>query len=367
MTARLSLLALLTVPAFAAGHWDLQYFYDKNDSSLTINDLKFPSEKRGIAAGYIATKKKIDPTVVLTSDSGLHWTLVPVKELPISLFFLDDSIGWMVTEKGLWQTDEAGRTWRKLEKAPKDMLRVCFLDRQHGWLIGEKKQVFETKDGGETWTPLAAAAEPKVNPDYTTYGWIEFGNAHDGIISGWHEPPRRNPTPAWMDPNASKSRRQWPSTFALLQTRDGGKTWDPSIASIFGRVTRISLAPNGESLGLVRFTDSFEWPSEVYFVEPGTGASRRVFRQSDRSITDVLLLPSGTAYIAGVVSTAIIHDNPIPGKLKILRSTTAGEFKTWEDIPVDYRAEAHQAILSAPDEKNIWVATDTGMILKLRE
>jgi len=34
-------------------------------------------------------------------------------------------------------------------------------------------------------------------------------------------------------------------------------------------------------------------------------------------------------------------------------------------MTVDYRATARNAMLSAADAKNIWVATDTGMILKL--
>ena len=32
--------------------WDLQYRYRHIDSTLTINDLAFPSDKRGIACGY---------------------------------------------------------------------------------------------------------------------------------------------------------------------------------------------------------------------------------------------------------------------------------------------------------------------------
>ena len=34
-------------------------------------------------------------------------------------------------------------------------------------------------------------------------------------------------------------------------------------------------------------------------------------------------------------------------------------------MEVDYRAVAHRAILAAPDAANLWVATDTGMILQL--
>jgi len=31
---------------------------------------------------------------------------------------------------------------------------------------------------------------------------------------------------------------------------------------------------------------------------------------------------------------------------------------------VDYRATAHRVMISAIDDKNIWIATDTGMVLK---
>jgi hypothetical protein len=34
-------------------------------------------------------------------------------------------------------------------------------------------------------------------------------------------------------------------------------------------------------------------------------------------------------------------------------------------MPVDDRAVAHSAIIAGPDESHVWVATDTGMILKL--
>jgi hypothetical protein len=53
---------------------------------------------------------------------------------------------------------------------------------------------------------------------------------------------------------------------------------------------------------------------------------------------------------------------PIPGKLKILKSSN---LKVWLEMDVDYRAVGQRAILAAPDDRHIWVATDTGMILNL--
>jgi hypothetical protein len=43
----------------------------------------------------------------------------------------------------------------------------------------------------------------------------------------------------------------------------------------------------------------------------------------------------------------------------------SADWSNWQEMEVDYRATAHRAMLSAVDDRNIWVATDTGMILKL--
>ncbi|MDQ2900417.1 MAG: YCF48-related protein [Acidobacteriota bacterium] len=354
-------LLLLAASCPAVEHWDVQYFYDENKSALAITDLKFPSDRRGVASGYISEKEKIKPVVLVSSDGGAHWVLEEVKEAGISLFFLDDSLGWMVTTKGIWQTEESGRNWHKL-KAPKNILKVWFSSRQRGWAIGERKSVFETNDGGAIWKPLDIAAKPAGNPEYTTYGCISFAGTKSGVISGWNTPPRRmNPYPDWMDPEKVRTRRQWPTLSIFLQTADGGETWHSSTASLFGRLTRMSFAPNF-GLGLMEFNDDFEWPSEVYKVEPKGGKSTSAFRQKNRAITDVYAGVNGPSFLAGFEPVGTIRQNPIPGRLKILKSD---DLEHWREMPVDYRAEAHRAVIAASPGGSVWVATDLGMILKL--
>jgi hypothetical protein len=362
------LLALLSicVSLSAGDRWDIQYSFQQNQSSLVISDLKFPSAKRGIAAGYILKNDKPSPTVLITSDGGAHWTLIPVREEPYSLFFLDESVGWMVAEKGLWQTDEAGRTWKKIGSLPKETTHVHFLDRKHGWAIGNKLTALETQDGGLTWHKLSAIDQLKVTPEFTNFNAIAFASPRYGIIAGADVPVRRGEVPDWMDPEKAQSRRLLPSTLVLLQTLDGGATWSPSSASIFGKVTRISLTPGGDSLGLVEFSSNFEWPSEVYRFHAGGGESTRLYRKSDRFITDILLTQGGTAYMAGTETTAVVQDNPIANKVKIIRTRDNENF---EEMQVDYKAHAHRVFLAAAPteglEPEIWLATDTGTILKL--
>lgn len=363
---RSGLFPLLLIGASAFGadpHWDVQYRYRQIDSTLSINDIQFMSATRGVVCGFTTDRHgKETPLVLTTSDGGARWSEVPVKEACLAMFFLDESNGWMVTEKGMWQTSESGHSWSKMKNAPAGLLRVWFLDPKHGFAAGLEKRVFETTTGGETWELLPISKEGEGDPTYTTYGEIAFAEKA-GIISGWNIPPQRG-GPDWMEPERAARRRQLPSLTILLETVDGGKTWKRNEVSIFGQVTRISMAPQGIALGLLEYKDEFEVPSEVYKINTGlNGASESVFRQKDRAITDVRTFAGENGgLIAGYETEGSIYHGPIPGKVKVL---TSDDLETWKEMTVDYRAVAHRVMIAGPDKEHLWIATDTGMILKL--
>ena len=354
----------LALPAVADEHWEIQYSYKQIDSTLTINDLAFPNQTRGIACGFTTDRKQKDhPVVLLTNDGGQNWTETPNKEACLSLFFLPDEAGWMVTDTGLWTTEEGGRSWVKAKVSPANVLRVWFLDHQHGFAAGRQKHVFETKDGGVTWTPLEAAAEAPGDPLYTTYGDIVF-DGKKGIISGWNIPPQRG-GPDWMDPAKAKEAKQVPHVSILLQTKTGGDKWDQTHVSLFGQITRMSLSSANIGLGLVEFKDEFDYPSEVYRLDTTTGANELAYRAKNRAITDIRLFSgSPRALMVGYETNGPVYRSPIPGKLKVLSSTNQ---KEWTEMNVDYRAVAHSALLTGPDDKHVWIATDTGLILHLAQ
>jgi hypothetical protein len=131
---------------------------------------------------------------------------------------------------------------------------------------------------------------------------------------------------------------------------------------MFGRITRIRFGPPGTGLGLVEFAQAFSWPAEVYRLDYFTGKNERVYREKNRAITDVWVTQSGTAYLAGIEVLGQLRTAGVPGKLKLLRST---DLTKWTEMDVDYRAVANRATLSVVDDRHLWVATDTGMILKL--
>jgi hypothetical protein len=360
------LLALSAAPPPAnAPRWRVQYFYDEDKSTLVIDDLQFASPTRGVAVGAIMEGRSRKPVSLVTSDGGAHWTKLDLPENPISLCFLNESIGWLVTEKGLWVTTETGHNWRRLAKPPADLLRVLFLDDKHGFGVGLKKKVLETRDGGEHWVSVDAAAETPGDANESVYNWIAFPTPRDGIISGMNLPPERGEQqfPDWIDPEEALRHRSTSHLSYSLSTHNGGETWNAGSTSLFGEVSRFRLLPNGKGLGLIEYSNSFSYPAEVKQIDWHSGKSQTVYRDKRFAVSDVWLMPDGTAYLAGTQVIGQIHD-VLPGKVQVLRST---DMTVWSEMNVDYRAVAGRAILAASGDNDIWMATDSGMILKLEQ
>ena len=230
----LPFLLALPLGAQPAARWRVQWT-PPPDRPFLIADIAFSSPQHGFAVGG-------QSEAILTDDGGVYWVRVPLEEPGRSIFFLSDARGWMVTEKGVWRTADGGRHWKRLCELA-GLVRVHFQDDEHGWAVGSLKSVFETKDGGVTWTEVAAASEPKTRKKFTLYHWVHFVTPRVGVITGASIPERKDgppsAVPAWLDPSKASRRPEWPTTSIVLETRDGGVTWKASTASIFGRMTRM--------------------------------------------------------------------------------------------------------------------------------
>jgi len=358
-----ALLALLIPFARAEERWKIQYFYDKPDAVFNIRDMACPSAQHCVAVGAIVgLNGRVKGATVTTSDGGQHWTLEDFSEEPVSLFLPSEGKGWMVTDRGIWTTEEGGRGWKKLGPM-KGIVQVYFLDQSHGFAIGYPKAIFETTDGGLKWDKLAEAQTPASKPEDTIYDCIAF-SGQQGVIVGRVMTDKYQRYPVWLVPNAERVRQQKQSEVFLLQTLDGGKTWKSSTESIVGDITSLRFMHDADALALIEYHDVYQLPSSVLKLKLGAPGSRMIFGERDRAVSDVALLPDGGALIASVEPPGNTNQVPIPGKLKILRSKN---LRLWEEMEVDYRADAQRATIAAPDAQHAWVATDTGMILGLEQ
>lgn len=123
-----------------------------------------------------------------TTDSKTHQSPVVKKEaMTVSL----------ASEK-TWVTKKLGNK--------ESLVTVQFIDQAHGWIVSRKGQTHVTSDGGETWElrqadiPFNAEVSSSFFVDSVT-GWISVVRMSADVL-------RPNETRAW-----------------IMKTEDGGKTW----------------------------------------------------------------------------------------------------------------------------------------------
>lgn len=357
-------LLLLSCLACAAESWELAYFHDEDDSSLSLTDIAFGSAQRGIAVGSIRNSRlrKATPVALVTSDGGKSWDTVETKEVGLSLFVLDETAGWMVTRSGVWFTEESGRTWTRVLKQD-GLIRVYFLDRQRGWALGTRKKVLHTTDGGSTWSEVPETKALTTHADRTSFMAISFADQRLGMITGSSR--GRNPgddQPLWMEEEPDR-RPERPSLSITLVTGDGGKSWRSSAASMFGAFTDLELLQDSSGVALIQFERYFFYPSEVFRIRIDPPGADRILRRRDVAVTSIAV-KDGVTYAAGFQPAGRLATAPIPGRLRMLASKDGVE---WSEAAVDYRAVANQVKLAKAGTSGMWAATDTGMILHLRQ
>jgi hypothetical protein len=365
-TPRLSALFLgLAFAAHPAERWQIQYSYDSDDATFAINDLRFITPQRGIASGALVSFKdgKAKPAGLITDDGGRTWTGIRMPDIGMSLSFPDAELGWMAGASGIWKTTSLGREWTKV-KGAHDLAAIAFAGREHGWAVGAQNAAYETLNGGKDWRRIELPVKGKnAVVDYTA---VAFADGSQGMIAGTERPgpaPPAGPhSPAFLELWAVQQ-----SKLVLLATLDGGKTWNPATSGN-GRVLQLRMTPAKKGLIAIESTATRPgmprgvscWVGGVAF----TAANLPVVPDPPITVmvTDLYLAEDGAMYLAGYEPPGKLAHTLIPGKLKVFRSA-AGQ-KTWTELPVDYRAEARRAVF-APAANGLWLATDTGMILKL--
>jgi photosystem II stability/assembly factor-like uncharacterized protein len=203
------------------------------------------------------------------------------------LWFLDAETGWTVNSDGkILKTADGGASWQRQFHTPRVWLRcVGFANAQRGWVgtTTPANPLYETHNGGETWTPVAnlpAAAPPFIcglsvvneaviygsgtnNPEHVpgliksadggrTWTALEMGEHASLLVDLYFPEPDRG----WVvggkanQPNPTTRSRVKP---VVLYTEDGGRTWANLLAGME------SQFPPGE------------WGWKIFFVNDRVG------------------------------------------------------------------------------------------------
>jgi len=351
--ARLAL--LLSAPALlsAADRWRISFFHDKPRETFDIADFQCPAAGRCIAVGALEHDEKFSPHAVITADSGAHWTSVAISEIPVSLFFLNADTAWMVAEKGIWQSHDGGQNWKKLSPE-RELQRVYFLDENRGFAVGDEQKILQTTNGGLKWTAVGSLQGLTSQPAENAFSWIFFPSPTHGIAIGEIEPSNASRVPAWLEPKRHHSR--W---LLLGRTTDAGVSWK------FSRLQRdddlVNVGVVKQALWFFFQPAGAEGQSEIARCDWDKDALVPLLSDSQAIIADSAR--SGeTTFVAAISRQGRLMDVPIPGKLRVF---SGPDFDRMAPMDVDYRAVAMRAHFAVTSDGNAFLATDTGMILKL--
>jgi hypothetical protein len=136
---------------------------------LDLTSLDFIGNQVGWAVGA--------STLLTTTDGGRHWTVLP-DPCPLirSVHFVTPEVGFAVaggsaltahggmapqTSGVLLATSDGGHSWRPLP-APANPQSVCFSSPASGWL-GAGGGIYRTTNAGHSWTVATAGPRPGVS------------------------------------------------------------------------------------------------------------------------------------------------------------------------------------------------------------
>lgn len=184
-----------------------------------------------------------------TSDGGQSWK--PLREVSradgafpgplLTIKFIDESIGWIVSSFGVWKTEDGGVQWREqaVDAGPdrsNGYLSDCyFVDSNSGWLTGTQGKVRKTEDGGGSWQ------SQNISPggDIRDVSFVNDRNGWLAIVNG--------------------SERH--KNAGIYATEDGGQSW--SAQNIPGK--------NLQILSISFVSESEGWATGIEVLKASTG------------------------------------------------------------------------------------------------
>jgi photosystem II stability/assembly factor-like uncharacterized protein len=154
-----------------------------------VTSFQFLNSKNGFA--FTNSRQ-----VLFTIDAGRTWTPFPESIVFIGnvnkSFFIDAQIGWLAGSRGgdipyttigvLATTTDRGTSW-KYATFPNTLMDVYFYSHTEGWVADVGGTIYNTVDGGQTWSKLSGTA--------TMFSFVGRSNAW-GILNGSQIKATRN-------------------------------------------------------------------------------------------------------------------------------------------------------------------------------
>ncbi len=192
-----------------------------------IEQVQFLSTQRG----FLLTREGL----FSTTDAGSTWSRSGSRRPELRwISFTTPRTGWGLGDGALWRTVDSGRTWRRVV-TPVTAATACFLSARTGWIVGSTNPkhspvVFETVDGGTTWSSRGIPAKLESRPA--------------GFSAVYSVDTLSCTTPAtiWALIVPAGAGYAGGETYGLYDSSNGGKSW--RIAGVNPGSNKLPYAPS---------------------------------------------------------------------------------------------------------------------------
>jgi len=213
--------------------------------------------------------------VLRSPDTGKTWTTTRVADGAHlrAIAFLDERRGFITGDAGaLWQTTDGGATWTQRKLDTSDHLTSLATAGQHLWAGGFGGTIFHSPDAGATWLRQPTTATRAIKDIFFldhrhgwAVGWVGLILRTEDGGTTWEE--IRTPATGW--------------TLASIRFRDPLNGW---IAGPFGQILRSQ--DGGKTWNMLE-SPVRSWLSSIHFDAHGRGwitAERDILASDDGEV-----------------------------------------------------------------------------------
>lgn len=204
-----------------------------------LNDIQFIDDSRGWVVGK-------DGAMYRTSDAGATWLGVtsvgfPADEDFFRLYFVNESLGYVLGYHGVYRTENGGLDWKNnwLPIVPyRGAWDMSFIDENRGYLLGSRYTdpdpviVYRTTDGAASWSPVEGSKASTLRTILT----ICFVDPSTGWAGGGAIMKTTDGAESWqtqVDPATVREFFFLSASYgfavggkSILRTKNGGEVWE---------------------------------------------------------------------------------------------------------------------------------------------
>ena len=289
--------------------------------------------------------------------SELVWTKLetePYRGKQDDIFFLTPELGWYVNGAGrIYKTTDGGRTWvKKLDKPGTYFRCIGFADENRGFAgnigpdyfpnVSDATPLYETRDGGETWTAVAKidgapvkglCAIEVVRTPFINAGKLDYKTQiyAAGRVGG----------PA-----------------VLLKSADGGESWQSTDMSAHcGMILDVHFTD--EKTGIISAASSGDIASSNALILRTADGGRSWTKawQSSRPFESTWKSSFPTKNV-GYVTVQNYNPDKTVSKRTVAKTVDGG--RSWSEIELADDAAVREFGVGFIDESRGWIGTTTG-------